>query len=179
MSNAAARDVSAETALVDRARRGDVSAFEALYQENLGRVYGLCYRMVGDRAVAEDLTQEAFVRAWRNIGSFEGRSAFSTWLHRLAVHVVLGDMRTRQRREGQVLSFGDLSPHGRPDGRPEARMNLDAAMECLPQGARHVFVLHDVEGYQHEEIAALTGVSVGTSKSQLHRARALLREALR
>jgi RNA polymerase sigma-70 factor (ECF subfamily) len=147
--------------LVDRAGRGDVEAFEELYRENVGRVYLLCLRMCGDPSYAEELAQEAFVRAWQKLGSFRGASQFSTWLHRVTVNVVLGNRRSTARREARVKAVGD-----------------DLPVDLTAEGARTVFVLHDVEGYRHREIADLTGLAVGTSKAQLHRARKLLRKAL-
>jgi RNA polymerase sigma-70 factor (ECF subfamily) len=166
--------------LVDRAARGDVEAFEELYRQNVGRVYLLCLRMCGDPSYAEELAQEAFVRAWQNLGSFRGASAFSTWLHRITVNVVLGDRRSAARREARVKTVGDDLPvdHTASTCSPAQALDLERSIAALPEGARTVFVLHDVEGYRHKEIAKLTGLAVGTSKAQLHRARKLLRKAL-
>jgi RNA polymerase sigma-70 factor (ECF subfamily) len=166
--------------LVDRAARGDVEAFEELYSENVGRVYLLCLRMCGDPSLAEELAQEAFVRAWQKLGSFRGASAFSTWLHRVTVNVVLGDRRSTVRREARVKPAGDDLPLDLTASAPSPgqALDLERSIAALPDGARTVFVLHDVEGYRHKEIARLTGVAVGTSKAQLHRARQLLRKAL-
>jgi len=166
--------------LVRRAAAGDARAFEELYKENLGRVYALCLRMTRDRSRAEDLTQEAFVRAWEKLNSFRGDSAFSTWLHRLTVNLVLTDARTRARQNERV-TLGD--ENGVPDTparheAPRERMDLEAAIAGLPEGARHVFVLYEIEGYRHEEIAQMMGIASGTTKAQLHRARRLLREVL-
>ncbi len=166
--------------LVRRAREGDARAFEALYRENLGRVYALCLRMVRDRTRAEELTQEAFVRAWEKLNSFRGDAAFSTWLHRLTVNLVLTDQRSRARRTDRVTLADE---NGLPDtpARNEApgeRVDLEAAIATLPEGARQVFVLYEIEGYRHEEIAEMMGIASGTTKAQLHRARRLLREAL-
>lgn len=169
-----------EQGLVARAGKGDVTAFEELYRSHLGRVYALCLRMSGDSSLAEELTQEAFIRAWTRLASFRGESAFSTWLHRLTVNVVLGRGRATSRRErGQraheeeVATEPQIARH-----QPEAALDLERAIGTLPERARIVFVLHDVEGYKHHEIADLTGMAVGTSKAQLHRARQLLRKAL-
>lgn len=172
--------VPRESDLVGHARRGDVGAFEALYRRHVDRVYGLCLRMVADRARAEDLTQEAFLRAWRKLGSFRGRSAFGTWLHRLAVNVVLGDLRAAKRHETKHEPLADepdepAAPAAAP---PETALDLEAAIAALSPRARQVFVLHDVEGYRHREIAELTGISEGTSKAHLHRARGILRKRL-
>jgi RNA polymerase sigma-70 factor (ECF subfamily) len=166
--------------LVVRAANGDVAAFEELYRENAGRVYLLCLRMCGDSFLAEELAQEAFVRAWQKLGSFRGDSAFSTWLHRVAVNVVLGDRRSTARREARVKTVGDDVPVDLSASTPSPgkTLDLERSIAALPKGARTVFVLHDVEGYRHKEIARLTGLAEGTSKAQLHRARKLLRKAL-
>jgi RNA polymerase sigma-70 factor (ECF subfamily) len=170
----------AQDDVVARAQSGDERAFERLYRENLGRVYALCLRMTGDRTDAEELTQEAFVRAWQKIGSFRGESAFSTWLHRLTVNLVLTEFRTRQRRRDRVTLTDDLSAHDAParSQAPRERVDLESAIASLPEGARHVFVLYEIEGYKHDEIASMMGIASGTTKAQLHRARRLLREAL-
>jgi RNA polymerase sigma-70 factor (ECF subfamily) len=166
--------------LAERASRGDVEAFEELYRQNIGRVYLLCLRMCGEASHAEELAQEAFVRAWQKLGSFRGESAFSTWLHRVTVNVVLGDRRSRARREARVkLAGDDLSAEPTtPQSSPAQALDLDRSIAALPEGARTVFVLHDIEGYRHREIAEMTGLAIGTSKAQLHRARKLLRKAL-
>ncbi len=157
-----------------------MAAFETLYRANVDRINGLCLRMCGDPGLAEELTQEAFIRAWTRLGSFRGDSAFSTWMHRLTVNVVLGHRRSRDRREGRV-SLADetaLDQARAPRRAPETSMDLERAIALLPRRAREVFVLHDVEGYRHREIAKLAGMAEGTSKAQLSRARRLLREAL-
>jgi RNA polymerase sigma-70 factor (ECF subfamily) len=165
---------------VSRARAGDRDAFDALHAENVGRVYAVCLRMAGDAVQAEQLTQDVFVRAWRGLASFRGDSAFSTWLHRLAVNTVLMDARTSRRREARVTTADDvtrLDAGGRADD-VDARMDLERAIASLPEGARHILVLFDIEGYGQQEIADLLGVAVGTVKAQLHRARRLLRARL-
>jgi RNA polymerase sigma factor (sigma-70 family) len=166
--------------LVKRAARGDVSAFEDLYRKNASRIYLLCLRMCADPALAEEMAQEAFLRAWQKLGSFRGDSAFSTWLHRVTVNVVVGSRRSTARKEWGVTSVGDehLEDHPSPRSSPGQTVDLERSIASLPEGARTVFVLHDVEGYRHREIAGLTGLAVGTSKAQLHRARKLLRKAL-
>jgi len=175
---------SREAELVRRAQAGDRVAFEQLYRDNVGRVYALCFRMAGTADLAEELAQDVFVRAWQKLGSFRGESAFSSWLHPLTVNVALSERRSRRRRVARVMTTDDLSEFERPgpptrsDG-PEAGFDLERALATLPPGARAVFVLHDVEGYKHGEIAERTGVATGTSKAQLHRARRLLREALK
>lgn len=166
--------------VVERARAGDEMAFEALYRRNVGRVYGLCLRMLGEPVAAEELTQDVFVRAWEKLSLFRGDSAFSTWLHRLAVNVVLQHLRSRKRREARVRLTDDVTTLAGSVGPAHVgkRMDLAKALDRLPAGARTVFVLHDIEGYKHAEIADMTGTAVGTSKAQLHRARRLLREVL-
>jgi RNA polymerase sigma-70 factor (ECF subfamily) len=172
-----------EAELVRRAQGGDLAAFEQLYRDNAGRVFAVCLRVCADRALAEELVQDVFVRAWQKLGSFRGESALSTWLHPLAINVALSERRSRKRRESRVTTTDDLTPFERPEAperavAPTAAVDLEKAISGLPPGARAVFVLHDVEGYKHEEIAELMGVASGTSKAQLHRARRLLREAL-
>ena len=164
---------------VARARAGDVGAFEELYRATVGRVHALCLRMCRDHHVAEDLVQESYVRAWQKLATFRGDSQFTTWLHRVAVNVVLGHFRSTGRRLDQVASDDELIA-GEPVAAPESglALDLDRAIATLPVGARTVLVLHDVEGYTHEEIAGLCGVAVGTSKAQLSRARCLLRKVL-
>lgn len=164
--------------LVGRSRAGDLTAFEQLYRKHVPRVFGLCLRMVADRARAEDLAQEAFVRAWRKLASFRGHSAFGTWLYRLTVNVVLSELRLDERRE-QPLEPASLDSLAGGQSLPVQDIDLERAIASLPRQARLVFVLHDVEGYRHREIAAMTGLAEGTSKAHLHRARKLLREALR
>lgn len=159
---------------VARAQGGDVRAFEALYRAHAPRIHGLCRRLTGSASNAEDLTQEVFVRAWQRLRSFRGESAFSTWLHRLAVNVVLGHLRAH--RPAPTVWEGDRPASHRATA---LRIDLEEAIASLPPSARMVFVLHDVEGYRHEEIAALARIAVGTSKAHLHRARRLLREALK
>jgi len=171
-----------EGRLVRQAQSGDLSAFERLYRENERKVFALCLRLSSDVALAEELTQDVFVRAWQKLGTFRGESAFSSWLYPLAVNVALSERRARRRRTSRFFSTDDLSPFDKPGETrspgPEAGFDLEKALATLPPGARTVFVLHDVEGYKHEEIAELLGMAVGTSKAQLHRARRLLREAL-
>ena len=166
--------------LVRRAQAGDVAAFEQLYRENVDRVFALCLRLSADRGRAEELTQDAFVRAWEKLGTFEGKSAFSTWLHRLAVNVVLGERRSEKVRVARIFAVDQPEVYETAGRMPEPghAIDLERAIAALPPGARTAFVLHDVEGYKHEEIAAAQGWAVGTCKAQLHRARKLLREML-
>ena len=169
-----------ERRLVDRAKAGDMAAFEELYRRNVGRVFAVCMRMAGDPSLAEELAQDVFVRAWERLGTFRGDSAFSSWLHPLTVNVALSERRARRRRTSRFVTTDDLTPFEKPgkSSGPEEGMDLERALATLPPGARSVFVLHDVEGYRHQEIAELTGVAEGTSKAQLHRARRMMREAL-
>jgi len=163
---------------VQRARAGDLDAFEELYRATVGRVHGLCLRMCRDPQLAEELTQESYIRAWQNLATFRGDSRFSTWLHRITVNVVLGHFRSSLRRlELADADDGDAVETVAPTA-PGLAFDLERAIAGLPTGARTVFVLHDVEGYTHDEIARLAGVAVGTSKAQLSRARSLLRRAL-
>ncbi|MBW3567278.1 MAG: sigma-70 family RNA polymerase sigma factor [Proteobacteria bacterium] len=169
-----------ERRLVERARKGDVPAFEALYRRNSGRIYALCLRLASDAGIAEECTQETFVTAWRKLEGFRGDSAFSSWLYRIAVNTVMGWFRKQVRRDRHIRPVADdewerIEEHASDTG---VGMDLEAAIATLPEGARTVFVLHDVDGRRHEEIADMTGIAVGTSKAQLHRARRLLRERL-
>jgi len=170
---------------VARAAAGDRVAFERLYRQHVNKVYSVCARMLSDRARAEELTQDVFVRAWEKLHLFRGESSFSTWLHRLTVNVVLNarksDGRQRSRFEENDDEAGGMDAHAGVVGAPLAPgdlLDIEAAIAKLPPGARRVFILHDVEGYKHEEIAEMLGVTSGATKAQLHRARLLLREAL-
>lgn len=189
-AHAAPSSAAADAEALARAQAGDHAAFAHLYSLHKRRIYSLCLRMVGNSAEAEDLTQEAFLQLHRKIATFRGDSAFSTWLHRLAINVVLMHLRKKglpflmsldeamepQHDDGPGRSFGapDLSLSGSID-----RLALERAVGDLPAGYRLIFVLHDVEGYEHNEIAAMLDCSIGNSKSQLHKARLKLRDALR
>jgi RNA polymerase sigma-70 factor (ECF subfamily) len=162
-----------------RAQQGDATAFRVLYESHVGRVHALCLRLAGDRQEAAEHTQDVFVRAWERLSTFRGESAFSTWLHRLAVNEVLQARRSAGRRSFRVMLGSEAEVMGHAAQRSDPPTpDLEQAIAGLPEGARMVFVLHDVEGYQHEEIARISGIAEGTSKAQLHRARRLLREAL-
>jgi RNA polymerase sigma-70 factor, ECF subfamily len=181
-------DRLSEAEAIERAKQGDAEAFETLYNLHKRRVYSLCLRMTANAAEAEDLTQEAFMQLFRKIATFRGESAFSTWLHRMSVNVVLMQLRKKglpvvpleddieTEEETPKKDFGtqDLRLEGSID-----RLRLQNAIGKLPPGYRTIFVLHDVEGYEHNEIAELVGCSIGNSKSQLHKARMKLRELLR
>lgn len=166
--------------LVKRAQEGDTEAFEALYHQHIGRVYAVCLRMCREKGKAEEMAQEAFVGAWEKLASFRGESQFSTWLHRLTVNVVLGALRKQGRRGERETVLDDLShlEHPTREAHPGDVADLESAMDTLPDGARAAFILHDVEGYKHHEIAEMTGIATGTSKAHVHRARKLLREVL-
>ena len=176
---------SPDYALTQRAAGGDMAAFEQLYERHNRRVYSLCLRMTQNVAEAEDLAQEVFIQLFRKVGSFRGESAFTTWLHRLTVNQVLMHFRKRGVRMEQTTDDGDVPVQvvrGTEDPRRMPvvdRIALDKAVAQLPPGYRSVFILHDVEGHEHEEVARLLGCSVGTSKSQLHKARMKLRTLLR
>jgi RNA polymerase sigma-70 factor (ECF subfamily) len=178
-----------EADIVQRVRKGDQTVFEELYRAHSRRVYALCLRMVGDPTEAEDLTQEVFLLLFRKVHTFRGDSAFSTWLHRLTVNLVLMNLRKKPApvisieatpdsddgtaSQGIDIGSADLSLEGSID-----RINLARCIAQLPAGFRTIFVLHDIQGYEHHEIATILGRSVGDSKSQLHKARARLRELL-
>ncbi len=177
-----------EAEAIERAKQGDAEAFEVLYNLHKRRVYSLCLRMTANTAAAEDLTQEAFLQLFRKIATFRGESAFSTWLHRMAVNVVLMQLRKKglpvvpledtveTEEETPRKELGALDPAlaGSVD-----RLQLQRAVESLPPGYRMIFLLHDVEGYEHNEIAGMVGCSIGNSKSQLHKARMKLRDLLK
>lgn len=166
--------------VVRRAQAGDSSAFESLYREHSPRVYALCLRLSGGSTVdASELLQDVFVRAWRGLRNFRGESAFSSWLHRLTVNAMLERVRSEKRRTARVLFMEDPGADlVSVESQPDAQMDLESAIAALPEGARIVFVLHEIEGYQHAEIAERLGVAEGTVKAQLHRARKLLMKAL-
>jgi RNA polymerase sigma-70 factor (ECF subfamily) len=187
-------DRDADARLIERARTGDVDAFEHVYRREVGRVYALCLRMTADATWARELTQSVFIRAWDRLASFRGDSQLSSWLHRIAVNEVLTEARSDRRRRARVVLAndqtdesaeepGDAPAHAEftgftmPDD-TETRIDLERAIAALPPGARTVFVLHDIEGYRHEEISRMTGSAEGTLRAQLHRARKLLMEAL-
>jgi len=175
------RQPMSEADLVRDAQRGDAAAFEELYRLHVSKIYGLCLRMCANPAKAEDLTQEAFIRAWQKLGSFRRQSSFRTWLHRLTVNLVLGDLRSTGRWESRLTAIDSLPERGDGGGgaKPEITFDLERAISQLPPQARMVFVLHDIEGYKHREIASLCNLAVGTSKAHLHRARKQLREVLK
>ncbi len=178
-----------EAEAIRLAQQGDAAAFERLYRLHSRRVYALCLRMVGNPAEAEDLMQEAFLQLFRKIGTFRGESAFSTWLHRMSVNVVLMKLRKKSLPETSLDEFTEPDEENggpkRDVGAPDPKMlgsvdrvNLERAVDQLPPGYKQIFVLHDVQGYEHNEIAEIMNCSIGNSKSQLHKARMRLRELL-
>jgi RNA polymerase sigma-70 factor (ECF subfamily) len=175
-----ARRAADERALVESAKLGSKAAFETLYRNHVGKVYGLCLRMTANAATAEDCTQETFIQAWRSLPRFEGRSAFGTWLHRIAVNAVLAHGRRRSEPPARNVPIEDVADT-LPDpvtGEAGGTLDLEQAIARLPAGARQVLVLVGLYGHSHEEAAAMLGLAVGTCKSQLHRARQLLGERL-
>lgn len=166
-----------ESALVQRACGGDQRAFERLYREHVGRVYGLCLRMTRDAQLAEDCTQDTFINAWRALGKFETRSSLSTWLHRIAVNVTLA----KRRKSGPLEPLPEEEEGSATEWTLETPVEvqeLENAIGALPEGARDALVLHALYGYSHGETAEMLGIAEGTCKAQLHRARRLLRERL-
>ena len=169
-----------ELGIIEKAKQGDLEAFEKLYRSHVGRVYATCLRLSGDPDRAEEIVQDVFVRLWQKVETFKGESAFTTWLHRIAVHLIIDRMRSEQRRTKweSVSDEVESSPMPKRGISLESSLALEAAVASLPPGARIAFVLHDIEGYRHEEIAQMMGIASGTSKAQLHRARRLLRKRL-
>jgi RNA polymerase sigma-70 factor (ECF subfamily) len=163
---------------VRRAQQADSSAFEKLYRANVDRVYGLCLRMTGNRSEAEDCTQDAFIQAWNSLDKFRGDSAFGTWMHRVAVNVVLGRMRKSRREQDRIRAVSEVAPVRQTIADDGELRDLEGAINELPSGARHVFVLHAVYGYSHGETGDMLGIAEGTSKAQLNRARRLLKQQL-
>jgi RNA polymerase sigma factor (sigma-70 family) len=180
--NTANTDQVDDNELVTLVNNGDITAFESLYRRHRDRIYGLMWRLCGgDAGIAEDLLQESFVRAWQKLDSFRGESQFGTWLHRLSANVALSDRRIKVRRarfEGPMDELAERTAIGSKDVVADKQRDLENAISKLPERARTVLVLYDIEGYKHAEIAKLTGMAVGSSKAQLHRARKLVRKEL-
>jgi len=174
------RNVAAdEAAWIRQAQRSDAQAFEALYRLHVDKVYGLCLRMTGNVSEAEDCAQEAFIQAWNKLDKFRGDSAFATWLHRIAVNAVLGRIRKSKREQDRIEAVALEAPVRISTGDTGELRDLSEAIDRLPEGARHVFLLHAVYGYSHEEAGSMLGIAAGTSKAQLHRARRLLAQQLK
>jgi len=168
-----------ENLLIKEAQEGGHSAFEKLYRLNVGKVYAICLRITVDRNKAEELTQDTFVRAWENLDSFRGESLFSTWLYRIAVNVTLIHMRSNRRRFARFSSLSKLIKlSSREEHSSGIGIDIEKAITKLPLNAKMIFIMHDIEGYKHDEIAEMMSIAPGTTKAQLHRARSLLREAL-
>ncbi|MCP3674804.1 MAG: RNA polymerase sigma factor [Gammaproteobacteria bacterium] len=163
-----------EVMLITRVKQNDLQAFEQLYRIHSGRVFALCLRLSANRALAEELSQEAFVRAWQKIRMFRGESSFSSWLYRLTTNVVLSSLRKKQIVQVNIDDVPEQSSLTEKQLDTGEILDMEQAIMKLPDGARKMFVLHDIEGYQHNEIAEMTGLAIGTSKTQLHRARKLL-----
>jgi RNA polymerase sigma-70 factor (ECF subfamily) len=165
--------------LIRKAQRSDARAFEALYKLHIDKVYGICLRMTGNVSEAEDCAQEAFIQAWNKMDKFRGDSAFSTWLHRIAVNSVLGRIRKAKREQDRITAVSDTAASTVvKDDNGEFR-DLSDAVDRLPRGARNVFVLHAIYGYSHGEAGKMLGIATGTSKAQLHRAKRLLAQQLK
>jgi len=165
--------------VVRRAQQGDVEAFESIYRAHAAAVYALCRRMTSDDRQARELTQDSFVRVWERLTQFRGQSALATWIHRVAVNVVLEHLRSIRRADAwSGADAYDVADGRRVDAQIHARLDVDAAVAQLPAGARTVFVLHDIEGYSHDEIAQMTGMAAGTARAQLWRARRALMRLL-
>lgn len=166
--------------LVERAKMGDARAFEGVYGRTVERTYALCLRMSGNAEEAAELVQDVYVRTWERLASFRSESLFTTWLHRLSVNLVLQERRSKGRRWEREVPDSDLERYGRAavQAMPGTRVDLERAIAGLPTRAREVLVLRDVQGYKYDEIARMTGVTLGTVKAQIHRARKLVKEAL-
>lgn len=171
-------DVTTIDSLIARAKRSDSRAFEELYRMHVGKIHGLCLRMTGNSAEAEDCTQDAFIQAWTQLGNFRGDSAFGTWMHRVAVNVVLGRIRKSKREHDRIQAVSDVAPVSESIGDSSGLRDLEDAINQLPSGARHVFVLSAVYGYSHDETGEMLGIAAGTSKAQLHRAKRLMAQQL-
>ena len=174
-----AESATEEYGWIRKAQAADPVAFEALYRMHVDKVYGLCLRMTGNVAEAEDCTQDAFIQAWGKLDKFRGESTFGTWLHRVAVNTVLGRMRKSRREQDRIRAVSDVASAPETIGDSSGLRDLEQAIDELPSGARHVFVLHAVYGYSHDETGGMLGIAAGTSKAQLHRARRLLAQQLK
>ena len=168
-----------ERALIKQAQRADARAFEALYKMQIDRVYGICLRMTGNVSEAEDCAQDAFIQAWNKMDRFRGDSAFSTWLHRIAVNSVLSRIRKAKREQDRITAVSDTGVATVTTGDTGELRDLSEAVDRLPEGARNVFVLHAIYGYSHDETGQMLGIATGTSKAQLHRAKRLMAQQLK
>ena len=174
-----AESTTEEHGWIRKAQSADPAAFEALYRMHVDKVYGICLRMTGNVAEAEDCTQDTFIQVWGKLNDFRGDSTFGTWLHRVAVNTVLGRMRKSRREQDRIRAVSDAPLMPGTIGDSGGLRDLELAIDELPSGARHVFVLHAVYGYSHDETGSMLGIAAGTSKAQLHRARRLLAQQLK
>ncbi len=174
-----AESTTEEHGWIRKAQTADPAAFEALYRMHVDKVYGICLRMTGNVAEAEDCTQDTFIQVWGKLNDFRGESTFGTWLHRVAVNTVLGRMRKSRREQDRIRAVSDAPSTPGTIGDSGGLRDLEQAIDQLPSGARHVFVLHAVYGYSHDETGDMLGIAAGTSKAQLHRARRLLVQQLK
>ncbi|AWL12637.1 RNA polymerase sigma factor CarQ [Saliniradius amylolyticus] len=165
-----------EQALIKACIDGDMSAYQQLYERHVGKVHALCWRLTGDKGMAEDATQEVFIQIWRKLGNFQGQSRFSTWLHSVTSNVCISYMRKQKGWLGRIFNIEDTDAANEPAPAQTHEIDLDALVSRLPERARVVFVLHAIEGYRHEEVAKMTGMAVGSSKAQFHRAKQMLKE---
>ncbi len=179
MTTASTNAPADERALIEQAKRSDARAFETLYRLHIDKVYGICLRMTGNVSEAEDCAQEAFIQAWNKLQKFRGESAFSTWLHRIAVNTVLGRIRKSKREQDRIMVVAEDAPPPLEMGDTGEMRDLSEAVDRLPEGARNVFVLHAIYGYSHDEAGEMLGIATGTSKAQLHRAKRLLAQQLK
>lgn len=171
-----------EKELVRQAQQGDHAGFRQLFETNVNRIYAFCLRMAANTQLAEEITQDVFVKAWENLHKFRGESKFTTWLHSIAVNEFLTQKRSEKRFMKRFVQTDDVLKYDRNGEKPEYHFNtnidLENAIESLPRQAKAVLILHDIEGYQHKEIAEMINIEIGTSKAHLHRARKILREEL-
>ena len=174
-----AESTTKEHGLIRKAQTADPAAFEALYRMHVDKVYGICLRMTGNVAEAEDCTQDTFIQVWGKLNDFRGESTFGTWLHRVAVNTVLGRMRKSRREQDRIRAVSDAPSTPGTISDSGGLRDLEQAIDQLPSGARNVFVLHAVYGYSHDETGDMLGIAAGTSKAQLHRARKLLVQQLK
>ena len=165
-----------ESALISKAKKGDKQAFRSLYDEHIGRVYALCYRLTGEKGLAEDASQEVFIQLWKKLGNFDGQSQFSTWLHSVTANITISYMRKQKGWVQRMLNLESSGINEMPAEENCTNVDLEALVIRLPERARMVFVLHALEGYRHEDIANMLNMAVGSSKAQFFRAKHLLRD---
>jgi len=166
------------SSLIAEAQSGNQVAFEEIYRIHMGRVYAICLRILADRSRADEVAQQIFFRAWIKLSSFRGESSFASWLYRLSINMILGELNSSKRESSHVLDDDSIISSSRMETAQNLKLDLEKAISFLPKQARAVFVLHDIEGWKHEEIAGTMGLAVGTCKAQLSRARRILREVL-